>query len=263
MSKRFRLLGPTRVRFVFKEPWPDFPAFYGTFVTSAGWVVPKRYVERVGEEALPESARRRRPVQVRQLQSRRGAGARGLRGLLAEDPLDQAARLPEPARRDHPRGGAQERRGGHRLPAQRRHRRRTSGAPRDCAWSPRCSASSGSTSRTSGTPSRPGPIGASDSPPASPSTVRRSIRPRRWVCRAPPAASSRATSSSPCRSSRPPYDPKRARQLLAEAGLPQRLRRRRAHAVSRPTTRWARRSRAGSRPSASAPGCAPWSAGRS
>ena len=39
------------VRFVFKEPWPDFPAFYGTFVTSAGWVVPKKYVERVGEEA--------------------------------------------------------------------------------------------------------------------------------------------------------------------------------------------------------------------
>jgi peptide/nickel transport system substrate-binding protein len=41
-----------RVRFVFKEPWPDFPAFYGTFVTSAGWVVPKKYVERVGEEAF-------------------------------------------------------------------------------------------------------------------------------------------------------------------------------------------------------------------
>ena len=43
---------PNRVRFVFKEPWPDFPAFYGTFVTSAGWVVPKKYIERVGEEAF-------------------------------------------------------------------------------------------------------------------------------------------------------------------------------------------------------------------
>jgi peptide/nickel transport system substrate-binding protein len=38
------------VRFVFKAAWPDFPAFYGTFVASAGWVVPKKYVERVGEE---------------------------------------------------------------------------------------------------------------------------------------------------------------------------------------------------------------------
>jgi peptide/nickel transport system substrate-binding protein len=26
---------------VFKEPWPDFPAFYGTFVTSAGWSCPE------------------------------------------------------------------------------------------------------------------------------------------------------------------------------------------------------------------------------
>ena len=50
--KEIQVLGPTRVRFVFKEPWPDFPAFYGTFVASAGWVVPRRYVERVGEEVF-------------------------------------------------------------------------------------------------------------------------------------------------------------------------------------------------------------------
>jgi peptide/nickel transport system substrate-binding protein len=49
--KEIQVLGAARVRFIFREPWPDFPAFYGTFVTSAGWVVPKRYVERVGEEA--------------------------------------------------------------------------------------------------------------------------------------------------------------------------------------------------------------------
>ena len=29
------------------SPLQDFAAFYGTFVTGAGWVVPKRYVERV------------------------------------------------------------------------------------------------------------------------------------------------------------------------------------------------------------------------
>jgi peptide/nickel transport system substrate-binding protein len=50
--KEVQTPAPNRVRFVFKEPWPDFPAFYGTFVTSAGWVVPKKYVERVGEEAF-------------------------------------------------------------------------------------------------------------------------------------------------------------------------------------------------------------------
>ena len=50
--KEIQIFGPARVRFVFREPWPDFPAFYGTFVASAGWVVPKRYVERVGEEGF-------------------------------------------------------------------------------------------------------------------------------------------------------------------------------------------------------------------
>ena len=48
--KEIQILAPNRVRFVFKAAWPDFPAFYGTFVASAGWVVPKKYVERVGVE---------------------------------------------------------------------------------------------------------------------------------------------------------------------------------------------------------------------
>ena len=50
--KEIQVLGPSRVRFVFKEAWPDFPAFYGTFVASAGWVVPKAYFERVGEDGF-------------------------------------------------------------------------------------------------------------------------------------------------------------------------------------------------------------------
>ena len=31
------VVGPTRVRFVLHEPWPDFMTFYGTMVTGAGW----------------------------------------------------------------------------------------------------------------------------------------------------------------------------------------------------------------------------------
>src|SRR6266550_6523348 len=30
--KEIQTPAPNRVRFVFREPWPDFPAFYGTFV---------------------------------------------------------------------------------------------------------------------------------------------------------------------------------------------------------------------------------------
>jgi peptide/nickel transport system substrate-binding protein len=41
-----------RVRFRFKQPWPDFMTFYGTPATGAGWIVPKKYVEKVGEDGF-------------------------------------------------------------------------------------------------------------------------------------------------------------------------------------------------------------------
>ena len=41
-----------RIRFRFKQPWPDFMTFYGTPATGAGWVVPKKYVEQVGEDGF-------------------------------------------------------------------------------------------------------------------------------------------------------------------------------------------------------------------
>jgi peptide/nickel transport system substrate-binding protein len=43
---------PNQVRFVLKEPWPDFMTFYGTTASGAGWVVPKKYVEKVGEDGF-------------------------------------------------------------------------------------------------------------------------------------------------------------------------------------------------------------------
>jgi peptide/nickel transport system substrate-binding protein len=50
--KEIQAPATNRVRFVFKEAWPDFPAFYGTFAASAGWVVPRKYVEKVGEDGF-------------------------------------------------------------------------------------------------------------------------------------------------------------------------------------------------------------------
>ncbi len=44
-----------RVRFHLKEPWPDFMTFYGTSASAAGWIVPKKYIERVGEEAFKKA----------------------------------------------------------------------------------------------------------------------------------------------------------------------------------------------------------------
>ncbi len=45
---------PGIVRFHLKEPWPDFLTYYGNS-TGAGWIVPKRYVEKVGEEAFKKA----------------------------------------------------------------------------------------------------------------------------------------------------------------------------------------------------------------
>jgi peptide/nickel transport system substrate-binding protein len=43
---------PLTVRFHLKEPWPDFMTFYGTTATAAGIVVPKKYVTQVGDEGF-------------------------------------------------------------------------------------------------------------------------------------------------------------------------------------------------------------------
>jgi peptide/nickel transport system substrate-binding protein len=40
---------PRHVRFQLKQPWPDFMTFY-VGATGAGWIVPKKYVESVGED---------------------------------------------------------------------------------------------------------------------------------------------------------------------------------------------------------------------
>jgi peptide/nickel transport system substrate-binding protein len=45
---------PGRVRFRLKEPWPDFLIFY-TSATGAGWIVPKKYVEKVGDDAYKKA----------------------------------------------------------------------------------------------------------------------------------------------------------------------------------------------------------------
>jgi len=46
---------PGRIRFRLKQPWPDFMTFYATPATGANWVVPKAYVERVGEEGFKKA----------------------------------------------------------------------------------------------------------------------------------------------------------------------------------------------------------------
>src|SRR5512144_2483405 len=53
--KEIQLAPPNRVRFGLKEAWADFMAFYGTSATGAGWIVPKKYIEKVGEEGFKKA----------------------------------------------------------------------------------------------------------------------------------------------------------------------------------------------------------------
>ncbi len=46
------IAGTYRVRFHLHEPWPDFMSFFGTIVSGAGWVVPKKYLEQVGNDGF-------------------------------------------------------------------------------------------------------------------------------------------------------------------------------------------------------------------
>ena len=41
-----------RVRFHLHQPWPDFMTYYGTLATGAGWIVPKTYLEQVGDDGF-------------------------------------------------------------------------------------------------------------------------------------------------------------------------------------------------------------------
>jgi len=50
--REIEVVGANRVRFHLHEPFPDFMAFYGTLATGAGWIVPKAYVEKVGDDGF-------------------------------------------------------------------------------------------------------------------------------------------------------------------------------------------------------------------
>src|SRR2546430_8031373 len=53
--REVQIVDAGRVRFQLKEAWPDFMTFYGTSVTGSAWIVPKKYVEKVGEDGFKKA----------------------------------------------------------------------------------------------------------------------------------------------------------------------------------------------------------------
>ena len=44
-----------RIRFRLKQPWSDFMTFFGTPATGAAWIVPKKYLEKVGDDGFKKA----------------------------------------------------------------------------------------------------------------------------------------------------------------------------------------------------------------
>jgi peptide/nickel transport system substrate-binding protein len=55
--REVQVVDPHRVRFVLHAAWPDFLTLYASPATGAAWIVPKKYLEQVGEDGY-----RRQPV---------------------------------------------------------------------------------------------------------------------------------------------------------------------------------------------------------
>src|SRR5713101_846889 len=53
--REVQIVDPSRVRIHLKEPWPDFMTFYGTSATGAAWIVPKKYLEKVGDDGFKKA----------------------------------------------------------------------------------------------------------------------------------------------------------------------------------------------------------------
>src|SRR5215467_5481466 len=53
--KSVDVLDPYRVRFVLHKPWPDFLVVYATPATGAAWIGPRKYVEKVGDEGYKKA----------------------------------------------------------------------------------------------------------------------------------------------------------------------------------------------------------------
>ena len=52
--KAVEIVTPHHIRFQLHEPWSDFLTFYATPATGAGWIVPKNYTEKIGSEKFKE-----------------------------------------------------------------------------------------------------------------------------------------------------------------------------------------------------------------
>ena len=232
------IVDPYRIRFQLREAWPDFMTFYGTLVSGASWVVPKKYVERVGDDGFKKQPIGLGPYKfvshtpgielVMEANESYWRKMPSVKRLVFKSVPEATTRL------------AMLKRGGRRRVSARWPRRRgQTGSRLKLAFSGGIATSSWISS-TSGIRNRPGPIGACGWPRTTRSIVGRSPRRKRW---GPPARGSIVPRTFEFALPLEPYPMIRRgrsscwrRPAIPTGSMPESCTRR------RPISRWARRS---------------------
>ena len=200
---RVEIVDPRTIRFHLKEIWPDFMTMYGSTATAAGLVVPKNYIEKVGETG----SRRNRSAPAPTNSSARKPGIEvvleAFDGYWRKNPNIKNGRDAQRPRCRYAGADGKDRRGGHRGRAGRRRRTGRDGqsaaASRRRASTPRAS---GSSFRISGTRNRRGTICGCGRPSGTRSIARGSARRPASASARRPGSSSRPSWNSRCRSIR-------------------------------------------------------------
>ena len=105
---------PLHVSFKLKRPWPDFLTFY-TGASGAGWIVPKRYVEQVGDDGFRKAPVGAGPYKFVSFTSGVELVLEAFDQVLAQTPERETTGAEGDPRRVHAAGGTEGRRSRHRL----------------------------------------------------------------------------------------------------------------------------------------------------
>ena len=105
--KAVEVVKPQHIRFRLHEPWPDFMTFYGTLASGAGWIVPKQYIEKVGNEGFKKHPIGLGPYRLVEHQPGVELVLGGQYQILAQGAACQAHHAQERARGHHAVGDAE------------------------------------------------------------------------------------------------------------------------------------------------------------
>ncbi len=115
-TEKVEAVNPYLVRFKFKEPFPDFLEAMLPGSTTIGWIVPKKYVEKVGEAGFKKAPVGAGPYKFVEFVAGQRLIAEAFDGFWRKVPSIKRLEFSDHLRAGDPPGHGREGRGGHRHP---------------------------------------------------------------------------------------------------------------------------------------------------